>query len=90
MEAQGIANYLLTQGVLGIVVLALAIVCIKLYNKIERLEKEKTAILEAWRAETKESGKDALEVLQGNSQSLFYLADKIEVAKKFDKRSSER
>lgn len=89
MEAEGITTYLLTQGVLGIVVLVLGIVVIKLYNKIERLEKEKTAILEAWRTETKESGKDALDVLQGNSQSLFYLADKIEVAKKFDKRSDK-
>lgn len=86
MQPDGIIAYLLTQGILGVVALALGYVCIKLYNKIDRLEKEKIAILEAWRAETKESGKDALSVLQGNSQSLFYLADKIEVGKKDDKQ----
>lgn len=81
-----ISTYLFTQGVLGVVVLGLIAVCLKLYNKTERLEKEKSAILEAWRMETKDEGKSALEVLKGNSQSLFYLADKIEVGKEKDRK----
>ena len=78
-------TYYFTQGILGVTVVVLAIVVIKLYNKTERLEKEKNAVLEAWRTETKEEGKAALDVLQSNSQSLFYLADKIESGKKADR-----
>lgn len=36
----GIATFLFTQGVLGVACLVLGIVCVKLYNKNERLEKE--------------------------------------------------
>lgn len=88
MEAEGITNYLFTQGVLGVVVVGLIVICVKLYNKIERLEKEKVAILEAWRAETKEDGKDALDIVKGNSQSLIYIADKIEAGKANTRRQS--
>lgn len=88
MDTQSISTYLFTQGVLGVVALCLGIVCIKLYNKIERLEKDKVAILEAWRAETKEDGKDALDIVKGNSQSLIYIADKIEAGKANNRRQS--
>lgn len=84
--AEQITTYFFTQGILGVVVIVLGIVCMKLYNKNERLEKEKTAILEAWRDETREEGRVQIEVLKGNSQSLFYLADKIEVDKKGDRK----
>lgn len=77
-----LATPILTQGVLGVAVVALSFVVAKLYSKLERLEKEKADILEAWRLETKTDGKDALEVLKGNSQNMFYLAEKIESAKK--------
>lgn len=77
-----LATPILTQGVLGVAVVALSIVVIRLYNKIDRVEKEKTDILEAWRLETKSDGQDALEVLKGNSQNMFYLAEKIEAGKK--------
>lgn len=77
-----LATPLLREGILGIALVALSIVIIRLYNKTERLEKEKSDILEAWRLETKTDGKDALEVLKGNSQNMFYLAEKIESAKK--------
>lgn len=80
-----LATPILTQGVLGVSVVALSFVVAKLYNKIERLEKDKSDILEAWRLETKTDGKDALEVLKGNSQNMFYLAEKIEVAKKAER-----
>lgn len=88
MEAEGITTYLFTQGVLGVVVIGLIVVVVKLYNKVERLEKEKVAILEAWRAETKEDGKDALDIVKGNSQSLIYIADKIEAGKANSRRQS--
>lgn len=78
-------TYFLTQGVLGVTVLVLGIVVRALWQDVKKKEAEKIAILEAWRAETKEEGKAALDVLQGNSQSLFYLADKIESGKKADR-----
>lgn len=83
-----IAEYLLTQGILGVSVIMLSLVCLKLYNKSERIEKEKIEILEAWRKETKEQGDDQLEVLKGNSQSLLFLANKIEVGKANDRTSA--
>lgn len=79
-------TYYFTQGVLGVTVVVLAIVIIKLYGKTERLEKEKIALIEAWRQETKDEGKQVIDVLRGNSQSLFYLADKIQVGKEESKK----
>lgn len=78
-------TYFLTQGVLGVTVLVLGLVVRALWQDVKKKEAEKIAILEAWRSETREEGKQALDVLQGNSQSLFYLADKIESGKKADR-----
>jgi hypothetical protein len=75
------ATYYFTQGVLGVTVLVLGLVVRALWIELKKKEAEKIAILEAWRLETKTEGKDALDVVKGNSQSLFYLADKIEAAK---------
>lgn len=75
------ATYYFTQGVLGVTVLVLGLVVRALWIDLKKKEAEKIAILEAWRLETKTEGKDALDVVKGNSQSLFYLADKIEAAK---------
>lgn len=75
------ATYYFTQGVLGITVLVLGLVVRTIYKELQNERKEKIAILEAWRLETKTEGKDALDIVKGNSQSLFYLADKIEAAK---------
>lgn len=74
-------TYYLTQGVLGVTVLILGLVVRALWNDLKAKEKEKIAILEAWRQETKSDGKDALDVLRQSSQAQFYLADKIEAAK---------
>lgn len=87
MDAQqGITTYLFTQGVLGIAVFVLGFICVKLYNKTERLEKEKSDILEAWRLDSKETTKEVTDVLQGNSQSLLILSEKIEVGKRNGRR----
>lgn len=75
------ATYYLTQGVLGITVLVLGLVIRALWSEIKKKEAEKIAILEAWRQETKTDGKDALEIVKGNSQTMFYLADKIQGGK---------
>lgn len=80
-------TYYLTQGVLGVTVLVLGLVVRALWQDVKKKEQEKIAILEAWREETRAEGKSALDVLQGNSQSLFYLADKIESGKKADRGS---
>lgn len=85
----GITSYLFTQGVLGVAVIVLGWVCIKLYNKGERLQSEKDLlqkeiqkIIEDRRIESVATTKEVLEVLQGNSQSNTLLASKIEVSKR--------
>lgn len=75
------ATYYLTQGVLGVSVLVLGLVVRALWVALQKKEQEKIAILEAWRQETKTDGKEALEIVKGNSQTMFYLADKIEAGK---------
>lgn len=82
------ANYLLTQGVLGVAVLVLGWVCVKLYNKTERLQsekdvlqKEKEAIIEARRLESVQTVTDYKDIVQGNSQSNALLIAKIEAVK---------
>lgn len=79
------STYYFTQGVLGVTVVVLGVTLYRIYTtltaKLEKKEAEKIAILEAWRQETKDEGKTALEVVKGNSQTMFYLADKIEAGK---------
>ena len=78
-------GYYFTQGVLGVTVVVLALTLIYIYKslsaKIDKKEEEKTAILEAWRQEVKTDGKEALEIVKGNSQTMFYFADKIQAGK---------
>lgn len=74
-------TYLFTQGVLGVVVVALATVCVKLYNKTERQQLRIEELQELRLQDSKEVTKDVTEVLQGNAQSNLILAEKIEVAK---------
>lgn len=76
-----ITTYLLTQGVLGLAVLVLGLVVVKLYNKTERLEKEKSDLMEARRLDYKETLSEVSDILQSNSQSNLILAEKIESAK---------
>lgn len=80
MEPNG-ATYLFTQGVLGVVVVALSTVCIKLYNKAEKQQLRIEELQELRLQDTKEVAKDITDVLQGNSQSNRILAEKIELAK---------
>lgn len=82
------ANYLLTQGVLGVAVLVLGWVCVKLYNKAEKLQaennalqKEKEVIIEARRVESVQTVTDYKDIVQANSQSNALLVAKIEAVK---------
>lgn len=75
------ATYYFTQGILGITVIVLAIVLRFIYKELQNERKEKIAILEAWRLETKEEGSKVIDAMKGSSQSLFYLADKIKTGK---------
>ena len=84
----GVTTFLFTQGVLGVACIVLGWVCIKLYNKNEKLQAEKDAlqrekqdIIEARRVESNATTKEVLEVLQSNSQSNTLLATKIEAVK---------
>lgn len=76
-----VSSYLLSQGVLGLAVLVLGIVVIRLYNKIERMEKEKDDLQEARRLDAVASRTEVTSMLPGISQSLQNISDKIEISK---------
>lgn len=85
----GTANFLLTQGVLGVAVLVLGWVCVKLYNKTERLQaennalqKEKEVIIEARRVESVQTVTDYKDIVRDNTQTNALLAGKIEAVKR--------
>lgn len=78
---QDISTYYLTQGVLGVTVLVLVYVVIKLYSKIERLETEKVALMDARRLDALQTLEKVNEVMSTNSQTNRLLAEKIEGAK---------
>lgn len=81
MNPDGLTSYLLTQGVLGVAVIALGWVCVKLYSKCERLEKEKSDLQEARRVDALDSLKQATDILQGNATAIRILTEKIEAGK---------
>lgn len=76
-----LATPLLTQGVLGIAVVALAIVCIKLYNKTDELQKALNAEKDLRLSDSKEMMKEVTEVMRDSIQSDRILSEKIEIAK---------
>ncbi len=80
------SNYLLSQGVLGVTVLVLGTVVIKLYNKVERIEKEKDDLQEARRLDAVASRTEVTSVLPGISQSLQNISEKIEISKEARRR----
>lgn len=86
--SKGVTEYLLTQGVLGIVAVGLIIVVVYLAKKLDKKDveiKELNRLLleenKAHTADYKEMAKDNQEVLQGNSQSNALLTAKIEAVK---------
>lgn len=81
----GVSTYLLTQGVLGVAVIVLGFVVSKLYNKTERLEKEKSDLAEARRLDDKEQIEKITMIVQENTQSNRILAEKIEVGKSIER-----
>lgn len=70
-----IGTYLFTQGILGVACLALGYVCVKLYNKIQTLQS--TMVQDA-----KDTTKEVVNALNGNTQSNMVLAEKIEASKR--------
>lgn len=81
-----VSSYFLSQGVLGAVVLVLGVVVIRLYNKIEKLEKDKDELQEARRLDAVESRTEVTSLLPGISQSLQNISDKIEISKQSRRR----
>lgn len=67
-------TFYFTQGVLGITVVVLGVVCVKLYNKVQQLQDGRLQ-------DAKDVTKDVTTVLQANSQSNLLLAAKIENSK---------
>ena len=83
-----ISTYLFTQGVLGFACFILGWVCIKLYNKTEKLQaekdliqREKEALIEARRLDSVQSVKDYATIVQDNTQTNALLGAKIEAVK---------
>lgn len=81
-----VSSYFLSQGVLGAVVLVLGVVVTRLYNKIEKLEKDKDELQEARRLDAVESRTEVTSLLPGISQSLQNISDKIEISKEARRR----
>lgn len=79
---EGATTYLLTQGVLGVVTLALSAVCIKLYSKTE---KQQTKIEELYNLrldDIKEIKQQLAELLQDNTEANRIMAEKIEAVRR--------
>lgn len=76
------ATYFFTQGVLGVTVIVLGLVIRALWVELKTERKEKEAILNAWRQEIKDEGKIVVDALKQSSQTQYYMADKIEAARK--------
>jgi len=66
----GITTYLFTQGVLGVLCIALGAVCIKLYKKVEQLQ-------DARLADSKEVTKEVTAVVSGNTNAMNLFSAKI-------------
>lgn len=81
-----IMTYLVTQGVLGVACLILGLVVWKLYNKTERLEKEKSDLMELRRVDALEAFNKIVEVVENNSQTNRLLTEKIELGKEVSSR----
>ena len=69
------STYFFTQGVLGVIVVVLALVVMKLYN-------ENKALHEARRLDAEKNLREAHEVMGGVSTNMRILTEKIEVGKK--------
>ena len=76
-----LSTYYLTQGVLGVTVVALAVVAIILARHIVQLYKEQKADAEARRVEDKATLEKVSGILEANTQSNLILAEKIEAGK---------
>lgn len=88
----GVTDYLLTQGVLGIANIVQAFIIVKIYNenKQERANKDALAkelrdvinkLQEARRIDAVETREQVTSILPGISQSLKNISDKIELSK---------
>jgi hypothetical protein len=78
---QDASTFYLTQGVLGVTVVVLLFICNKLYNKTEKQQTRIEELQDLRLQDSKDVTKDVTEVLQGNSQNMRILSEKIEVAK---------
>lgn len=90
--AQGVTNYLLTQGILGVVCVGLIIVIVYLARKLDKKEIEHSSEVKSLNAQLladnkahaldyREMAKDNQEILQLNSQNSALLTAKIEAVK---------
>lgn len=88
MPSQAV-NYLFTQGVLGVVLVILAIAFIYYYRSTQKqlTDNAKTIfdLQEARRVDYKETAQEVTGVLQDNSQNLRILSEKIEVGKSIER-----
>lgn len=82
-------NYLLTQGVLGVVLVILGVAFVVYYRSSEHQKSQDAKTIfdlqESRRIDYKETTKEVTTVLQDNSTNLRILSEKIEVAKSIER-----
>lgn len=78
---EGAANFLLTQGVLGVACVVLGIVVMRLYSKTEKLQLKIDDLQEARRLDAVETREQVTSILPNLSQSIQNISDKIEISK---------
>lgn len=92
MVEQGLSNYLLTQGVLGVACLVLGVVVIYQQRKLDKRDADHAAEIKelnrqiiddnkAHAIDFRELAKDNQEVMFNTSQNVRILSEKIEVGK---------
>lgn len=78
---EGITNFLLTQGILGVVALVEGLVIMSLYRELRDERKANKESMEARIQDAKETTVQVTSVLPVIQQSLTNISDKIEISK---------
>lgn len=79
---EGATSVLFQYGLAGVAIFAMAIVIVTLYKDNKQLQKEKEELLDARRLDAKETVDNISGPLQGISQGINSLADKIELVRR--------
>lgn len=75
----GVTTYLLTQGVLGVAVLALSYVVAKLYSKTEKLQLRIEELHQMRLDDARSTRENMEEIMRGHNKNLEDLTNKFEI-----------